>query len=86
VQPGPLPPRDRKVFDPGEVAFIHDDIALHLVRSGRPGQNAVSLHLYAAPYDECNCYCPQTGTVTRRKMSYFSIRGRILTAGTAAQR
>ncbi len=78
VRPGPLRPSERKVFERGDVAFIRDEIALHLVRSGRPANHAVSLHLYASPYDECDCYCPDTGAVTRRKLIYFSVRGRIL--------
>jgi cysteine dioxygenase len=83
VGPGPLPVRDTLTFRRGEVGFIRDDIALHLVRSGRPPESAVSLHLYASPYDECNVYCPDTGKVTRRKLSYYSIRGRVLAPGGA---
>ncbi len=78
VRPGPLHPRDKKISRQGEVAFIRDEIALHLVRSAHPGRSAVSLHLYASPYDACNCYCPDTGSITRTKLSYYSIRGRIL--------
>jgi len=75
VLPGPLTPRGSKVFDPSSVAYISDDIGLHLVRSADPAQAAVSLHLYAAPYDECSCYCPETGRVTRKTLSNHSVRG-----------
>ena len=57
---------------------IVDDIALHLIRPAA-GQRGVSLHLYAAPYDHCNVYCPDTGEITRRKLSDYSHRGQLLT-------
>lgn len=78
VGAGPLEPRGAQVFSPREVAFIRDDIGLHLVRSASPDQPAVSLHLYASPYDQCNIYCPETGKITRKDLRNYSIRGRIL--------
>lgn len=59
----------------GEVAFIRDEIALHVVRS-KPGTSGVSLHLYSKPYDACNVYCERTGVIARKSLSYDSIRGR----------
>jgi len=79
VRPGPLDPRCARSFARGEVAFIRDDIALHVVRSAHPDRPAVSLHLYAAPYDECSCYCPETGTVTRTPLTNHSVRGELVT-------
>ena len=75
---GPLELRQSQVYAPGEVAFIRDEIGLHLVRSAHDAP-AVSLHLYAAPYDHCNVYCPDTGEITRRKLSDYSHRGQLLT-------
>lgn len=62
-----------KVFEAGQVAFIHDSIALHRVRpvDGR----AVSLHLYARPIDVCNIYELDTSAVLSRQMIYHSARG-----------
>lgn len=66
----------------GDVAFIRDEIGLHVVRS-RPGTSGSSLHLYSRPYDACNVYCEQTGRVTRKSLGYDSIRGkRVLAART----
>lgn len=62
-------------FEAGQVAFIRDEIALHLVRA-TPSAPGVSLHLYAKPYDACNCYCDATGQVTRKQLQYDTIRGR----------
>lgn len=77
--PGPLSPKGAATFRAGQVAFIRDEIGLHLVRPARTSAvGGVTLHLYATPYDECNCYCPDTGTVTRKRLGYHSIRGRVL--------
>jgi len=73
-QRGPLRTLRARVHQPGQVAFIRDEIGLHLVR-GHAGRAGVSLHLYAAPYDACNVYCPETGTVERVQLAYHSIRG-----------
>lgn len=72
---GPLEAGPVKTFDPGQVAYIHDEVGLHEVRTV-PGYDAVSLHLYSKPYGECNCYCPDTGAVTRTSLRYYSVRGR----------
>jgi cysteine dioxygenase len=82
-RPGPLQPKGSLRFTHGQVAFIRDEMGLHLVRPTRASGPGVTLHLYAAPYDECNCYCPDTGRVTRKKLGHHSVRGRILSAGTA---
>ena len=78
VQAGPPPVRGSQAFSRGEVAFIRDDIGLHVVRGAHPDQPGVSLHLYAAPYDECSCYCPETGKITRKRLTNHSVRGRLL--------
>lgn len=75
---GPLEPRASATFERGQVAFIRDDIALHLVR-GHGGAKAVSLHLYAAPIDACSIYCPETGEISRRTLAYHSKRGELVT-------
>jgi cysteine dioxygenase len=74
----PLRARGSLVYGPGQVGFIRDEIGLHLVRPAPVGSEGVTLHLYAAPYDECNCYSPETGAVTRRRLFHHSVRGRLL--------
>jgi cysteine dioxygenase len=61
-------------FERGQVSFIRDEMGLHVVRAGT-GKPAVSLHLYARPFSECNIYCPETGRVTRKRLAYHSVRG-----------
>ncbi len=77
VEPGPLPVVKTSTFQPGEVAYINDEIALHVV-SGAKDAPAVSLHLYATGYDHCNVYCPETGKITRKQLSNYSDRGQLL--------
>lgn len=67
-------PGDLRRFEPGQVAFIRDEIALHQVRTSA-GKRAASLHLYAGPITECNCYCSETGKITRRELAYTTVRG-----------
>ena len=71
---GPLACGPVRRFETGQVAYISDEIALHLVRAHESGP-AVSLHLYAKPYGECNCYCEETGKITRKKLAYYSVHG-----------
>jgi cysteine dioxygenase len=66
---GPLIKGPTKRFVEGNVAFINDDIALHLVR-GAEGKAAVSLHLYSKPYDICLIYDPETGAESARVLKY----------------
>ena len=67
--PGPV-----KSYNAGQVAYIRDEVGLHEVRTVE-GYHAVSLHLYSKPYQECSCYCPDTGAITRTTLSYYSVRG-----------
>ncbi len=70
------PPKPGRVkdFPTGGVAFIDDDIALHLVRP-KAGQQAISLHLYSSPIDTCRVFCPETGTPTAICAGYHTVRG-----------
>ena len=36
---------------------------------------AISLHVYAKPYDACNIYDTENGKIERMKLSYYSING-----------
>lgn len=80
---GPLSPRSQQVFSRGDVAFIRDEMGLHMVRAHDRASSGVSLHLYAPPYDECSVYCPETGTIARKSLVNFSVRGRLLAEAPA---
>lgn len=73
-QPGPLIQKCIRAFDKGQVAYIDDDIALHLVRPIK-GTSGVSLHLYSRPYDVCKVYDRDSGTVIQKQLAYHSIHG-----------
>ncbi len=70
---GPPSAGGKQRFAQGQVAYIRDEIGLHLVRCG-DAPRAVSLHVYARPFAACNVYCPETGLVTRRSLGYDSQR------------
>jgi cysteine dioxygenase len=76
---GPLTEGGTKSLVPGKVAFINDEIALHLIRPLN-GLRGASLHLYSRPIETCNLYDEQTGSIVTRKMSYDSIRGQRVAA------
>lgn len=69
----PVPGRV-KVFPQGGVAFIDDDIALHLVRP-QAGHQGVSLHLYSSPIDTCRVFCQESGIPTSISAGYHTVRG-----------
>ena len=61
---GPLRPGRAAAFPTGGVAYIHDDIALHLIRP-KHGTRGASLHLYSNPIDVCRTFCPVDGRAGR---------------------
>ena len=71
-----IPPKQRqsRVYQRGQVAFIRDEIALHLVRPAGDGP-AASLHLYSKPIESCQLYCPETGKVEDRDMCFYTVKG-----------
>lgn len=74
-----LEPTRSKTYEQGSVAFIRDEIALHLVRPVG-GVPAASLHLYSTPIPSCQVYCPETGKVADRVMSFHSIKGSLVSS------
>jgi len=69
---GPLEEVETAVYNAGNVSYISDDIALHVLKPVN-GQCGVTLHLYSKPIAECNIYCPKTGEITKRKLGFYSI-------------
>lgn len=74
AEPTALSPGRVKAFAAGGVAYISDDIALHLIRP-KTGTRGVSLHLYARPIESCRTFCPETGRTTDVDIAYHSVRG-----------
>ncbi len=70
-QTGPLCARGARTYEAGKVAYIHDDVALHLVRAA-DARRGVSLHLYARPIATCNVYDAETGRVLPRVLTYHT--------------
>lgn len=61
-------------FTTGDVAYIHDDIALHLIRPA-PGARGVTLHLYANAIDACRVFDADSGRSEPVTVGYHSVRG-----------
>ena len=57
----------------GEVAYIRDEIALHVVRP--QNGHGISLHLYSPPIKNCLIYLPALGKTTRKQLGYFTVKG-----------
>lgn len=72
--PRPMASGRVRRFTAGQVAYIHDDIALHLIRPAQ-GTRGVTLHLYADPIDACRAFDPATGRATPVQVGYHSVRG-----------
>jgi cysteine dioxygenase len=81
----PLVAGRTKTFSTGQVAFIDDEIALHLIRP-RVGQRGVSLHLYAKAIDACRIFDPETGTASEAQLTYHSVRGELCSQSPEAVR
>ncbi len=83
--PGPgergLKPGRRRLFQPGSVGFISDEIALHEIAPAGD-RSAVSLHLYSRPIRECRIFDRDTGQVSMRGLAYHSVEGVVQSAGT----
>ena len=72
VGSGPLEIVSKGIHHSGEVSYIHDDIALHVLRPIN-GEAGVTLHLYSKPIAQCNIYDPETGQITRRKCGFYTV-------------
>jgi predicted metal-dependent enzyme (double-stranded beta helix superfamily) len=49
-----------------------DEPVHHVANLAEWAQPAVSLHIYAAPFDTCEVYCPRTNTYKVIELSYWS--------------
>jgi len=73
---GPLDESGSCEVSSGEVGFISDDIALHVLQP-IDGKRGITMHLYSKPICECNIYCSKTGTITKRKTGFFTVNKQI---------
>ncbi len=57
---------------------VDDDEPVHQIRNLEPwGARALSVHLYARPFDSCEVYCPERGIYMDVQLSYWSRHGRL---------
>lgn len=55
----------------GDVGYIHDEIALHVIRPVEG--HGVSLHLYSPPIKNCSIYIPALGKVAQKQLGYYTV-------------
>lgn len=70
---GPLAQRSSRALRRGQLGYITDEVGLHEIHP--EGGPAVSLHLYAKPIRTCRVFCPDTGRVDQRRLTYHSVQG-----------
>lgn len=73
-RPNPLIRGRVSRYTQGDVGFIQDQIALHLIRPAS-GATGVSLHLYANPIDQCRIYDLETSESELVELGYCPVRG-----------
>jgi NitT/TauT family transport system ATP-binding protein len=57
----------------GKPGHVDGPADIHAVET--VGEDAVSLHVYVKPYDECDIYDPAQGVVRRVRLTYDSVPG-----------
>jgi cysteine dioxygenase len=69
----PLALRSSRALQRGQVGYITDEVGLHEIHP--EGGRAISLHLYAKPIRTCQVFCPDTGRIDQRRLTYHSVQG-----------
>jgi hypothetical protein len=64
------------VDGPADIHSVSNPVAL--------GEDAVSVHVYCRPYDECDLYDVEQGTVRRVRLAYDSVPPRSAPSGRSA--
>lgn len=59
----------------GEAVFINDSIGLHKVGNPSLTEDAVTLHLYAPPFDSCKCFLNGRSKSTTSFVTFYSENG-----------
>ena len=75
----PQPYLEPLVPESDHVAYIDDDIGVHILRNNSRAR-AVSLHLYAPPIVSCSYYDPKTLAKRTASMRYHSVDGVMTTS------
>lgn len=78
-----LVPSDVMLVEQGGFVTVDDDEPVHQVRNLAKWETpAISVHVYSAPIDTCEVYCPEKGVYGDVQLSYWSTHGKL----THAQR
>jgi cysteine dioxygenase len=73
-----LEPSDIAQVSQGESISVDDDEPVHQVRNlAEWNERAISIHIYSAPIDSCEVYCPDKGVYGDVTLSYWSTYGEL---------
>lgn len=73
-----LVPSDIEHVDEGGYVAVDPDEPVHQVRNLAEWETpAISVHIYSAPIDTCEVYCPEKGVYGDVKLSYWSTYGEL---------
>ena len=61
-------------LSPGDLCYMQDSMGFHLLKN-QTQENAMTLHLYIKPVDECNVYNPKEKAFELRELNYDTIDG-----------
>ena len=73
----------KKELGPGSLSFMEDKMGYHALRN-RSNQNAMTLHLYISPIDNCQVFNTSEERFKRKELIYDSYKG-VLTQETIAR-
>ncbi|CAN7980751.1 unnamed protein product, partial [Ixodes pacificus] len=68
----PLKMGEENLLPLNSVAYINDSLGLHRVENPSHSEQAVSLHLYCPPFDQCLMFDQRTGHKSVSKVTFWS--------------
>ncbi|KAG0423254.1 hypothetical protein HPB47_000961 [Ixodes persulcatus] len=68
----PLKMGEENLLPLDSVAYINDSLGLHRVENPSHSEQAVSLHLYCPPFDQCLMFDQRTGHKSVSKVTFWS--------------
>ena len=58
------------------AGYLDGPADIHSVENNSK-EKAISLHVYAKPYDKCNIFYPEQNSIKRAKLKYYSKFGEV---------
>ncbi|VDI19929.1 cysteine dioxygenase [Mytilus galloprovincialis] len=71
-----MEPIKKSRLDLNEVGYMSDELGIHRIENPSHTDNAVSLHLYCPPFDECQTFDQFTGHKRSAEVTFWSKFGK----------